>query len=54
MVVVFFGDVDRLRRMSLVEEGAVKRINMVYLCIVGSYVVNGVVRIYSEIFKKIM
>uniref|UniRef100_A0A5G2QU59 Alpha-1,4 glucan phosphorylase n=1 Tax=Sus scrofa TaxID=9823 RepID=A0A5G2QU59_PIG len=46
------GDVDRLRRMSLVEEGAVKRINMAHLCIAGSHAVNGVARIHSEILKK--
>uniref|UniRef100_A0AAY4ABG0 Alpha-1,4 glucan phosphorylase n=1 Tax=Denticeps clupeoides TaxID=299321 RepID=A0AAY4ABG0_9TELE len=36
------GDVDRLRRMSLVEEGGQKRVNMAHLCIVGSHAVNGV------------
>ncbi|KAJ7307441.1 hypothetical protein JRQ81_009460 [Phrynocephalus forsythii] len=47
----FPGDLDRLRRMSLVEEGSVKRINMAHLCIVGSHAVNGVARIHSEILK---
>uniref|UniRef100_A0A5F8GNP9 Alpha-1,4 glucan phosphorylase n=1 Tax=Monodelphis domestica TaxID=13616 RepID=A0A5F8GNP9_MONDO len=46
------GDMDRLRRMSLVEEGGVKRINMAHLCIAGSHAVNGVARIHSEILKK--
>lgn len=50
----FPGDVDRLRRMSLVEEGSVKRINMAHLCIAGSHAVNGVARIHSEILKKTM
>uniref|UniRef100_A0A8C9KCN3 Alpha-1,4 glucan phosphorylase n=1 Tax=Panthera tigris altaica TaxID=74533 RepID=A0A8C9KCN3_PANTA len=45
---VFPGDVDRLRRMSLVEEGAVKRINMAHLCIAGSHAVNGVARVGSD------
>lgn len=35
----------------MVEEGNEKFINMVYLCIVGFYVVNGVVKIYLEILK---
>ncbi|XP_059574407.1 glycogen phosphorylase, muscle form isoform X2 [Alligator mississippiensis] len=48
----FPGDLDRLRRMSLVEEGSVKRINMAHLCIVGSHAVNGVARIHSDILKK--
>ncbi|XP_072887262.1 glycogen phosphorylase, muscle form-like [Hemitrygon akajei] len=46
------GDNDRLRRMSLIEEGDVKRINMAHLCIVGARAVNGVARIHSEILKK--
>lgn len=40
-----------MRRMSMVEEGSVKRINMAHLCIVGSHAVNGVARIHSEILK---
>ena len=35
------GDLDRLGRMSLVEEGYEKRINTAHLCIVGSHSVNG-------------
>ncbi|KAG9481115.1 hypothetical protein GDO78_010391 [Eleutherodactylus coqui] len=46
------GDVDRLRRMSLIEEDGVKRINMAHLCILGSHAVNGVARIHSEIVKN--
>ncbi|XP_072106919.1 glycogen phosphorylase, muscle form-like [Mobula birostris] len=46
------GDHDRLRRMSLIEEGGLKRINMAHLCIVGAHAVNGVARIHSEILKK--
>ncbi|XP_041099257.1 glycogen phosphorylase, muscle form [Polyodon spathula] len=48
---LFPGDFDRMRRMSLVEEGDVKRINMAHLCIVGSHAVNGVARIHSDILK---
>ncbi|XP_056383415.1 glycogen phosphorylase, muscle form isoform X1 [Hyla sarda] len=47
----FPGDVDRMRRMSLVEEGSVKRINMAHLCIVGSHAVNGVAQIHSDIIR---
>lgn len=45
------GDTDRLRRMSLIEEGGQKRINMAHLCIVGSHAVNGVAQIHSDILK---
>jgi glycogen phosphorylase len=47
----FPGDNERLRRMSLVEEDGVKRINMGYLCVVGSHAVNGVAAIHSELLK---
>ncbi|XP_069495053.1 glycogen phosphorylase, liver form [Ambystoma mexicanum] len=49
---LFPGDMDRLRRMSLIEEEGVKRINMAHLCIVGSHAVNGVARIHSDIVKN--
>lgn len=45
-------DMDRLRRMSLVEEEPEKRINMAHLAIVGSHAVNGVAAIHSEILQK--
>lgn len=45
-------DVDRLRRMSLVEETPEKRINMAHLAIVGSHAVNGVAEIHSGILKR--
>ncbi|XP_078392137.1 glycogen phosphorylase, muscle form-like [Cetorhinus maximus] len=48
----FPGDHDRLRRMSLIEEGGSKRINMAHLCIVGAHAVNGVARIHSDILKE--
>ncbi|XP_024080185.1 glycogen phosphorylase, liver form [Terrapene carolina triunguis] len=48
---LFPNDLDRLRRMSLVEEGGVKRINMAHLCIIGSHAVNGVAKIHSDIVK---
>lgn len=44
-------DLDRMRRMSLIEEDGDKRVNMAHLSIVGSHVVNGVARIHSEIIK---
>uniref|UniRef100_A0A336K387 Alpha-1,4 glucan phosphorylase n=1 Tax=Culicoides sonorensis TaxID=179676 RepID=A0A336K387_CULSO len=48
----FPGDMDRLRRMSLVEEYGEKKINMANLSIVGSHAVNGVAAIHSEIIKQ--
>uniref|UniRef100_A0A670YRY7 Alpha-1,4 glucan phosphorylase n=1 Tax=Pseudonaja textilis TaxID=8673 RepID=A0A670YRY7_PSETE len=49
---LFPGDVDRLRRMSIIEEGDCKRINMAHLCVIGSHAVNGVAQIHSEIVKN--
>lgn len=46
------GDVDRLRRMSMVEECGEKRINMAHLAIIGAHAVNGVAAIHSEILKR--
>ena len=45
------GDMDRMRRMSIIEEGGEKKVNMAHLCIVGSHAINGVAAIHSEILK---
>jgi glycogen phosphorylase len=46
------GDSDRLRRMSLVEEGAPKQVRMAHLAIVGSHSVNGVSELHSRLVQK--
>ncbi|XP_061551797.1 glycogen phosphorylase, liver form [Phycodurus eques] len=48
---LFPNDVDKLRKMSLIEEEGGKRVNMAHLCIVGSHAVNGVAQIHSNIIK---
>jgi starch phosphorylase len=48
------GDVDRLRRMSIIEEGNPKQVRMAYLSIVGSHSVNGVAALHSELIKTSM
>ncbi|GBL54620.1 Glycogen phosphorylase, brain form, partial [Araneus ventricosus] len=48
------GDVDKLRNLSIIEEGGEKCINMARLAIVGSHAVNGVAFIHSEIIKETM
>src|SRR5205814_231015 len=46
------GDHDRMRRMSIIEEGNPKRIRMAYLAIIGSFSVNGVSKLHSELLKS--
>lgn len=45
------GNVDKLRALSIIEEGDVKRVNMARLAIVGSHKVNGVSALHSELLK---
>lgn len=47
-------DLDRMRRMSVIEEDGEKRVNMALLCIIGSHAVNGVAALHSDIIKKEM
>ncbi|MDK9720041.1 MAG: glycogen/starch/alpha-glucan phosphorylase [Rhodospirillales bacterium] len=46
------GDNERLARMSLIEEGAEPQIRMAYLAIVGSFSVNGVAALHSDLLQK--
>ena len=46
------GDVKKLRNLSIIEEGPIKRINMANLAIVGSHKVNGVSELHSQLLKE--
>ena len=46
------GDTDRMRRMSIIEEGAVPQVRMAYLAIVGSFSVNGVAALHSQLLAQ--
>jgi starch phosphorylase len=46
------GDKDRLSRMSIIEEGPYQQVRMAHLAIVGSFSINGVAALHSELLKK--
>ncbi len=46
------GDLDRMRRLSLIEEGNPKRVRMGHLAIVGSHKINGVAELHTQLMKS--
>ncbi|MBE9532962.1 MAG: glycogen/starch/alpha-glucan phosphorylase, partial [Proteobacteria bacterium] len=46
------GDKSRLARMSIIEEGDQQQVRMAHLAIVGSFSVNGVAALHSELLQK--
>ena len=46
------GDTDRLRRVSIIEEGDTPMVRMAHLAIVGSYSVNGVAELHSQLLQE--
>ena len=46
------GDVNRLRNMSIIEEGPPKKVRMAHLAIVGSHSVNGVAELHTRLLKE--
>ncbi len=45
------GDINRLRRVSLIDENGERYVRMANMCIVGSSSVNGVAKLHSQILK---
>ncbi len=48
----FPGDEERIQRISLIDEGAGKKVRMANLAIVGSHSTNGVAAIHSDLLRK--
>jgi starch phosphorylase len=46
------GDKDKLSRMSIIEEGSEQQVRMAYLAIVGSFSVNGVAQLHSQLLQQ--
>jgi len=46
------GDTERLKRVSIIEEGPEKQIRMAHLAIVGSFSVNGVAELHSKLLTE--
>jgi glycogen phosphorylase len=44
-------DDGRVQRMSLIEEGAARRVRMAHLAVVGSHSTNGVAEIHSDLLR---
>jgi starch phosphorylase len=45
------GDLERMQRMSIIEEGDPKHVRMAHLAIVGSHAVNGVSKLHSSLMR---
>ncbi len=52
VAIAFPGDVDKMSRMSLIEESEPKQVRMANLCIIGSHSTNGVAAIHTELLKS--
>ncbi len=46
------GDIEKLRNMSLIEEGGEPQVRMAYLAIVGSHSVNGVSALHTQLLSN--
>jgi glycogen phosphorylase len=48
----FFGDEERIRRLSLIDESGERYVRMAHLASVGSHAINGVAALHSELLKS--
>jgi starch phosphorylase len=50
--IAFFGDEQRVARMSLIDEGGERYVRMAHLATVGSHAVNGVAQLHSTLLER--
>jgi glycogen phosphorylase len=48
----FPDDLDRIRRMSIIDESGERYVRMANLACIGSYAINGVAELHSELLKQ--
>jgi starch phosphorylase len=46
------GDLERLRSLSIIDDGGERRVRMAHLAVIGSHRINGVARIHSDLMRK--
>jgi starch phosphorylase len=46
------GDIEKVRALSLIEEGNVKMVRMAHLAVVGSHTVNGVAEMHTRLLQN--
>src|SRR3984885_113415 len=46
------GDLERRRRLSIIDDGGDRRVRMAHLAVIGSHRVNGVAQLHSELMRK--
>ena len=46
------GDVEKKRRLSLIEEGGTQMVRMAHLSVIGSHSVNGVAALHTQLLKS--
>ncbi len=48
----FPGDLERMARMSIIDENGERYVRMAYLACVGSHAINGVAQLHSDLLKE--
>ncbi|GAC1670008.1 MAG: glycogen/starch/alpha-glucan phosphorylase [Steroidobacteraceae bacterium] len=46
------GDQERLRRLSIIDDGSDRRVRMAHLAVIGSHRVNGVAQLHSDLMRR--